>query len=180
MVFYEYSEKIKEIAPAEGLAYHTTGFCLRPSVLPLVLVSSDGDGEIIRVPAQVKNSFGNEVNVVAVARSAFTDNKTVTDIILPASIERIEASAFAGCEKLQNITIPKGVTRISAGTFSGCISLQNVYYEGSRADWERVEIAHDKHEIEFGTDVPGTPAATVPRKANWATRYSIQLWRLSA
>ena len=40
---------------------------------------------------------------------------------------------------------------------AGCDNLEDVYFEGSMEEWRKINIVHDKHEIEFGKLISGTP-----------------------
>ena len=35
--------------------------------------------------------------------------------------------------------------------------LEDVYYEGTMEEWKSIDIVHDRHEIEFGDLIPGSP-----------------------
>ncbi len=155
-------EGVKDVSPPEGMKYAPAILSLHPERMPLGLVSiGDDKSRVIRVAGEARNRYGNTVPVIAIARQAFAGNENVTDIILPASIERLAAGAFAGCINLRSITIPKKIKTIRAGTFAGCIRLENVYYEGSLEDWRKVNIVHGRYEVDFGPLIPGTPVQTV-------------------
>lgn len=53
-------------------------------------------------------------------------NKTVTEIVLPSSISRIEDAAFARLQSLKKINIPEGITMLPESTFAGCLALEGV------------------------------------------------------
>ena len=165
MNYREYVLKIKDVPVSEKLEYELAVFWLNPGHLPLGLVSLGGEqSKVIKVPAEAVNSHGgydSVVPVIRIARGAFAGNEWVTDIILPASIEKIPAGAFAGCVNLRRITIPKKVKHIDEGTFDGCDVLEDVYYEGTPDDWKNVGIVHHRHEIEFGRLITGTPVQQI-------------------
>jgi len=162
MNYEEYSEKIKNVPASAGLEYGLAVIWLHPERLPLCLLSaSKCETPVVRVPAQIKNSRGYTVPVVAIWRDAFAGNEKITDIILPSSIEGLPAGAFSGCRNLKNITIPKNVRMIKEKTFEGCASLENVFYEGTPEEWDGIEIIHEKREIDFGDNLPGTPVRTI-------------------
>ena len=64
--------------------------------------------------------------VESVLEYQFLGYSNIEEIILPASLARIEKGAFYGCRSLKEITIPKGVTSIEYETFCECTSLKTV------------------------------------------------------
>lgn len=158
MNFNEYKEKIKNVPYTASLEYQQAVFWLHPEVLPMGVISiGNPDCNIIKVPAKTMNQYGRTVPVIAISRQAFCGKTDLTDIVLPHSIERIPTGAFAGCSNLKAITIPVKVKTIKEGTFAGCSRLEDIYYEGTMEEWKRIHIVHQKHEIEFGKMIPGTP-----------------------
>ena len=55
--------------------------------------------------------------------SAFKDCKTVTKVVLPAGLTKLESNIFSGCTGLKEIAIPEGVTSIGNGAFRDCKAL---------------------------------------------------------
>ena len=162
MNYAEYCELIKHANISNELRYCQAILWLHPEVLPLRLISvGDKNPSIIIVPEKAKNRFGRVVPVIDIAKGAFAGKESITDIILPASIERLPQGAFSGCISLENITIPKKIKMIKEKTFDRCISLENIYYEGTPEEWDEIVIVHEKHEIEFGNLIPGTPVSSI-------------------
>ena len=162
MNYREYCELIKDVGISDDLRFCQAVMWLHPQVLPLGLVSTgESDMRVIKVPEEAKNRFDIIVPVICIAREAFAGNENVTDIILPSTIRRLPEGAFAGCRNLKNITIPKTIRYIKEKTFDGCVSLENVYYEGNPEEWDEINIVHQRHEIEFGETVPGTPVRSI-------------------
>lgn len=162
MNFGEYEKMIRSIPATESLEYHQAIMWLHPEILP-VGVASIGEkiSGVVKVPEFATNKYGKRVPVIAIRREAFAGQDKITDVVLPPGIRRFPKGAFAGCTALQRIIIPKSIKRIEEGTFAGCTSLEDVYYEGSMEEWKEVEIIHQKHEIEFGELLPGTPVQKV-------------------
>ena len=159
MTYEEYCESVKDIEPLRDPGLYSNAIMwLHPELLPLKLISvGEEQQSIVKVPAQLSNRYGNSVPVVGISDQAFAGNEQVTDIILPSSIENLPAGAFSGCRNLKNITIPKNIRIIRERTFEQCVNLENVFYEGTLEEWRKIEIVHEKHEIEFGKLIPGTP-----------------------
>ena len=118
MNYNEYCKFLKGIEISDSLEFCQAIMWLHPEKLPLGLVSIGNSGlSIIKVPEKATNRFGRTVPVICIAKEAFSGNKTVTDIILPPSIERLPAEAFSGCSSLKNITIPRRIKTIKEKTF---------------------------------------------------------------
>ena len=166
MNFKDYMDSIKDIPVSDKLEYHLAVMWLHPSRLPIGIVSiGDETMPVIRIPARAVNPYGNEekhiVPVIAVGREAFRGKGFITDIVLPSSVGSIASGAFAGCTSLRNITIPKDIDIIWEHTFTGCKHLENIYYEGSPEEWEQIKIVHQKHEVEFGDLIEGSPVQEI-------------------
>ena len=57
---------------------------------------------------------------------AFYEEKNLTSVKFPETVNRIGNWAFLDCEGLKNVNIPDGVKRIESWTFSNCSSLTNI------------------------------------------------------
>lgn len=70
---------------------------------------------------------------------------TDTDVIIPDRspdgdlVTSIDNSAFSG-EEITSITIPVGIEEIGRNAFKGCTELTDVYYAGTTAQWEEIDI----------------------------------------
>ena len=59
---------------------------------------------------------------------------------VPQDAEFIGQDAFSGCSALEYVTIPVSVTLIDVGAFNACKNLKDVYYAGTTAEWNEIEI----------------------------------------
>ena len=158
----EYTEYTADIPFPEGLGFSYAVMWLNISRLPLALISiGENYPAVVRIPPWVINRYGISVPVISMSAAAFAGKTDITDIILPPTVRSIPDGAFAGCTSLKNITIPRSVRRIGEGTFRDCRSLENAYYEGTLDEWKKLEIVYQKHEIDFGGLIPGTPVQSV-------------------
>ena len=158
MNFNEYEEMIRNMPYTATLEYQLAIMWLHPDILPLGVTSiGNTDSSIIKIPSRTKNQYGKIVPVIAISKHVFAGKDYITDIVLPPGIERLPAGAFAECRGLKRITIPQKVKTIKKGTFAGCNQLEDVYYEGTKEEWKKLNIVHQKHEIAFGDLIPGTP-----------------------
>ena len=167
MKYPEYAERIQNIPYPEKIEYRIAVMWLHPERLPLGVVSlGDETLPVVKIPHEAVNQVYNgkynyTVPVIAVAHDLFRGRENITDIVLPSTIQRFPENAFAGCKNLQRITIPKKIRTIRKGTFEGCESLTDIFYEGSREEWEQINIVHQKYECELGTLIPGTPVQQI-------------------
>ncbi len=79
-------------------------------------------------------------SVTSIGNYAFLLCRDLTSITIPWGVASIGKVAFANCYNLTSIVIPDSVTFIDYGAFAGCESLETVYYTGSEAEWNEIEI----------------------------------------
>ena len=79
-------------------------------------------------------------SVTSICGSAFNSCSSLTNITIPNSVTCIDAYTFMRCSSLTSITIPNSVTSIEYGAFNECSSLTDVYYTGTKAEWEKIDI----------------------------------------
>lgn len=73
--------------------------------------------------------------------SAFHGCSGLTSVNIPGSVTSIGSYAFCSCTGLKSVTIPESVTKIDEMAFYACRGLTDVYYAGSPAQKEKIEIA---------------------------------------
>ena len=79
-------------------------------------------------------------SIKEIGYSTFSGCHSLNRVTIPEGLKKISASAFSSCTDLRSVTIPKSVTTIEWGAFEACDALLDVYYAGSKADWERINI----------------------------------------
>ena len=79
-------------------------------------------------------------SVTSIGDSAFCGCTSLTSITIPNSVTSIGYCVFSGCTSLKSVTIPDSVTSIGWGAFNGCTSLKDVYYLGTKAEWDNINI----------------------------------------
>ncbi|MDO4651102.1 MAG: fibronectin type III domain-containing protein [Eubacteriales bacterium] len=72
---------------------------------------------------------------------AFYGCTGLTKVNLPSKMTSISYNSFAQCKSLKTISIPASVTNISSYAISGCSAITDVYYNGSKKEWEKIDIA---------------------------------------
>ncbi len=78
--------------------------------------------------------------VTSIGDYAFRMCTALNDITLPDGISKIGARTFYNCKSIKRINIPGNVTLIDDSAFIMCSGLTNVYYKGSAAEWNRIDI----------------------------------------
>lgn len=122
--------------------------------------------ELIRCPGGKTGSYTIPASVTSIGGYAFDHCTSLTSVTIPssvmtigyeafrvctslkgvtilASVTTIVNYAFYGCTSLVSVTIPKSVTSIGLEAFYGCDSLTDVYYSGSEAQWNAIDIGSD-------------------------------------
>lgn len=72
---------------------------------------------------------------------AFVQNN-ITSVVIPESVTVIGESAFDGCVKLEYAVLPSGVTQLD-NAFGFCMALKHIFFRGTQAQWDAIEIADD-------------------------------------
>lgn len=73
--------------------------------------------------------------------------KELEQVVLPSTLEKIDAYAFAGCRNLRTVKMPKQLKQIERSAFAGCWTLKNITMP------ETVESIGDQ--AFFGCDIEG-------------------------
>lgn len=78
------------------------------------------------VPQTITTAEGYTYNVIAVADSAFSGNKTLQKITLGSKIASVGKNAFNKATKLSSISFNSDCKTIGASAFAGCTALKSV------------------------------------------------------
>ena len=62
---------------------------------------------------------------------------------IPNTVTSIGDDAFLNCPSLTFITIPNSVTSIGVSAFEGCSALDSITFQGTIAQWEKIEFGED-------------------------------------
>lgn len=92
--------------------------------------------------AFAENNYLSAVTTSArtITTSAFRDCPALSVLSLGSGVETIGDYAFYGDTALTSVTIPSTVTTIGCYAFGGCTGLTIVYYGGTMAAWENVNL----------------------------------------
>ena len=81
-------------------------------------------------------------SVETIGTNAFHNCQDLESITLPASLKTIESSAFSSCRNLSEIRLPTSLKAIQSYVFDDCSSLETVFYDGSLAQWSRINTSN--------------------------------------
>ena len=91
-------------------------------------------------------------SLTALGAGAFRNCTALTTITVPEKVTKIGEDTFRDCSGLNSITFPKGVTEVGACAFENCTALTDVYFGGSKADWNKINV-HDKNESLLNAEI---------------------------
>lgn len=84
-------------------------------------------------------------SVVSIGASAFYDCDGLTSVIIGNGVTSISERAFWDCRDLTEVTIGSSVTNIESMAFYDCNNLTTVYYKGTEAQWNAINIYQYEH-----------------------------------
>ena len=104
-----------------------------------------------------KEAFGNcssltsidiPDSVISISEQAFRDCSSLKKVNISDSVNRISDYAFLNCKNLTSVSVGKNVRIIDYGAFKGCYNLEIVYYRGSEADKEKIQIDKENSRLD--------------------------------
>lgn len=81
------------------------------------------------------------------ASYSFIYCSSLKSVVIPDSVTHIENHAFNYCTSLESITIPDSVTSIGFYAFDNCPALKTVYYCGTEAQWNAINIGDSNNAL---------------------------------
>ena len=79
-------------------------------------------------------------SVTKMGSSVFENCTALTKAVFRGGVTGIASSTFRGCSSLTSVAIPESVTSIGQAAFYNCPNVTDVYYSGSEAQWDAIEI----------------------------------------
>ena len=92
------------------------------------------------------SNCNNLINVIIpdgvtnIGAGAFAYCYELVSVFIGNNVKNIHYNSFYDCPNLESINIPKTVTYIGSEAFRYCSSLYDVYYAGSEAEWNAIDI----------------------------------------
>ena len=71
---------------------------------------------------------------------AFVSCSALVSIVVPEGITVIADNTFNSCTLLRTISLPKSLQRIEHDAFYGCNLIGDIYYNGTAAEWDALDI----------------------------------------
>ena len=105
------------------------------------------------IVAEGNHRYDSRENCNAIIETATnTLIRGCSQTIIPESVTEIGEKAFNACKSLTSITIPEGVTSIGENAFLRCESLISITFQGTIAQWEKIELGYGWND-EISTDL---------------------------
>ncbi len=86
-------------------------------------------------------SGSGEMKSLNISNGFSGKSELIKQVIITGDIENIGSYMFAACTSLVNVSIPESIKTIENNAFLYCEEIENVYYEGTKAQWEEINIA---------------------------------------
>ena len=85
-----------------------------------------------------KAVFDDSIKIIK--SPALEGSKNLREVTLPSSVTLIEYQVFSDCDSLKSINMPSTVKYLYDTTFSGNATFTDIYYDGYKADWEKIDL----------------------------------------
>ena len=92
----------------------------------------------ITIPAKLTNTEST---------SAFANCANLTTVKFASGMTTIPYRILYGCSSVKTVTIPSSVSTVDHGAFNGCRNLSKVIFEGSLAQWKKIDKTYDNEPL---------------------------------
>ncbi len=131
--------------------------------------------ELLNFPSGKKGVYTVPTGVTTIGKYAFeTGNNVLTCVKLPFTVTTIKDSAFGNCSKLSSVYMTKSVKKIEDFAFLGSYNLKTIYYNGTKALWNKISIGEYNSSIDRANIVCNGVGAIANLKAN-PSKNTVQL-----
>ena len=92
------------------------------------VVGYDGtEGRVVIARADPETGL----RVTSIRAKAFMGNKTITEVVIPETVETIGDEAFKGCTNLKKVSLPASLTKLGKLSLPDGDQLERLYYAGT-------------------------------------------------
>lgn len=117
---------------------------------------------LIKAKSTISGSYTIKSGTTLIAHYAFKDCSSLTEIVMPKSLEIIDACAFYKCSGLKDIVVPDSVKKIGRAAFRGCNKLQSITLPFVGETLDKTKTGITPFSFIFGGTVPSTDYDYVP------------------
>ena len=140
----ELPDTITHVDDGTSSVFGVTGTCAGCENLTIVKLSPNlekvADYMFYGTGSEYRMNLTVPEGVKEIGVGAFYGCSTITELRLPESVTKIDKSAFYKCKRLETAYMP-AVESIGSNAFNHCDSLKDVYYGGTEAQWNAVNVA---------------------------------------
>ncbi len=141
-------------ATAYSVASGNTVYSSADGVLYGPYSSSVSDKTLIQYPMAKKSaSFTVQAGTLIIGDSAFGGNASISSVVLPNGLKRIDNYAFNECNSLASVNIPSTVTKIGSVAFGKCAALESVTIPASVTDFSSAFYMSGLKRVTFNNGV---------------------------
>ncbi len=101
--------------------------------------------------------------VTSIGSGAFQGVK-FTEFTIPSSMTYLDGLMFTDCKELTTLYLPNTITKIGFGLCNKS-GLTDVYYDGTMAAWQEIEISDSSNEVLLAATIHCTDGDIVPQPA---------------
>lgn len=82
-------------------------------------------------------------SVETIGSRAFYWCRNLKKITLPSALKTLSLNTFTYCTSLSDVYLPASLTDIGSNIFFQCYNLTNIHYDGSMAQWSKINVDKD-------------------------------------
>jgi hypothetical protein len=95
------------------------------------------------------NSIKLGVGMETIPFEAFSACTALRTIDIPEGVTLIEENAFESCSAMVTVVLPASLTEIENGAFEGCSKIKSVFFKGTQAQFDAINMAPGNEAVEL-------------------------------
>ena len=139
-----YNKNISNVIIPENLGItviHTRAFSDNTNIKSITIASTvESIGDNVFMNCKNLDTVTFNEGVREIGTLAFSNCSGIKSICLPSTLTSLGYGAFENCTSLKTVSIDNNIEKIGVLAFNGCINLDTVYYNGTKAEWDNIEI----------------------------------------